>query len=820
MYKPAARSIPLFIFLCAPAYAIVNGQVVSTFGESLSGATLLISQPASEDEEERIAGALQTAGTETAGETSSIGVGVGYRFDRWNIQAGYTYLDEYTGYDLTIQPRWRNDAYTFRADIGYRFDWQADFDYALRDPVNYIDRYVANLDSSSELFRQPTVDFQAILDALEKPADGVPPADSSTLYGIVEDRLSAMEEFFDFLSSLTDYDEEEGLEGGLAVHATYEVPLDDTGAYTLPSDPAPGGYNFSAIHGADVWTHHIELAGDTDQFITNPVWRLPRYFAVCPELDLSAFDPQWNHGMLMRVDLAGGLPDDLEGVDPEAYGLSLDYKINEDFKIAAGYSYNESDLADGADSYSQLWDCPNVSLDYLYQVASAPPSDPYFDSRTGADGIRANQWAMQRIGLDSREEVWRLVDEATEPVVVAVIDTGIDLAHPDLDLAGIWRNRGEIPGNDQDDDGNGYIDDVIGWNFVEGHNNPYDLVGHGTHVAGTLVARSNNDRGIAGVNPSARVMVLKAMNDAGKGWGSSIGAAMMYAVHNGARIINLSLTYEGHADLLEPFFAYAAVRGVLVVVAAGNEGGDTGGFDPANQPGVLTVGATDADDRRAEFSNYGVEVDVAAPGVDVLGLRARNTDMMYRLQADRSGLDPGDNVVGEDGHYYLATGTSFAAPLVSGLASLVWSRNPGLSRGQVKRMIIQSARDAGDPGIDRFTGYGLVDAAAALRADKDFFVDAAISGVGLVQKGGAQFVQVQGTARADRFDGAWIELGVGENPDSFSRVSEVVASPVEDGVLADIEVKHFAGIKQATLRVLARHADGTIRESRFLLTLG
>ena len=145
-------------------------------------------------------------------------------------------------------------------------------------------------------------------------------------------------------------------------------------------------------------------------------------------------------------------------------------------------------------------------------------------------------------------------------------------------------------------------------------------------------------------------------------------------------------------------------------------------------------------------------------------------------------------------------------------------RSSGAS--QVRRMILQSARDIDTPGVDQFTGYGLLDAVAALKTDPEFFVAAHIEGVSVVQKDGAPHVRVTGSADADRFDRAWIEIGAGENPKKWTKVSRKIKKPVRNGTLDDLEAKHFGGAKQWTLRVITRHKNGKQRENRFLLKLG
>ena len=167
-------------------------------------------------------------------------------------------------------------------------------------------------------------------------------------------------------------------------------------------------------------------------------------------------------------------------------------------------------------------------------------NDPYFRANGSWGQPYPDQWALPRIGLTAdTDSAWNLLGESPQPVTVAVIDTGIDWNHLDLDWKNLWRNVDEIPDNDVDDDNNGYVDDIIGWDFYGRHNKPWDHDGHGTFVAGLIAATQNNDVGMAGINPHARIMVLKALNSFGHSRASYLAKAIVYAADNGARIINI-----------------------------------------------------------------------------------------------------------------------------------------------------------------------------------------------------------------------------------------------------------------------------------------
>lgn len=290
-----------------------------------------------------------------------------------------------------------------------------------------------------------------------------------------------------------------------------------------------------------------------------------------------------------------------------------------------------------------------VEPDYRIDVVGIP-DDPHF----------SKQWSLQNRltpGADVRVvEAWGL-HRGSKRIILAVIDTGIDYLHPDL-AANIWRNPGEIPGNNRDDDGNGFIDDIYGWSFAEGNADPIDRHYHGTHVAGIIGAVGNNGIGVAGIMHNASIMAVKALSDQGHGWSSGLIAAIYYAVDNGARVINASWGGGGRQQAMVDALAYAESRGVIFVAACGNNRRDTDAepFYPASYegPNVVSVGATDTKDTLAWFSNWGVQnVDIFAPGVEIFS------------------TVPG-------GEYAPETGTSMAAPIVTGALGLLVSFAPSM----------------------------------------------------------------------------------------------------------------------------------------------
>ena len=446
-------------------------------------------------------------------------------------------------------------------------------------------------------------------------------------------------------------------------------------------------------------------------------------------------------------------------------------------------------------------------------------NDPYFRGRGLWGQSFDDQWAIKRVGYtDDKKSAWAKAGSDLKPVTVAVVDTGLDWYHPDFAQESLWRNAKEVPDNGTDDDGNGYIDDVIGWNFIDNNNKPWDHDGHGTFVTGVIAAKSNNGVGIAGINPAARIMVLKALDAFGKGYASMVAEAITYAADNGARVINLSLGGRKLTKVEQLAVDHARAKGALLVVAAGNAAVEETDYSPGGLDGVITVTATDRRDRRAGFSNWGPHIDIAAPGVDVLSLRARNTDLLSYIRGVKYEL--GKGILGKDRAYYRASGTSFATPIVSGTLSLILSKSPGLSGEAARRMVLNSARDIETPGIDNYTGYGLLDAAAALSAKPDYFIESRIAGVQAVRVGGKVVLRVLGSADADQFANATIFLGKGQPPAKWFRVNVPITKPVKKGTLIDLPANLFKGSKRWTIRLVTEHKGGSTREVRFVLTLG
>ncbi len=318
-------------------------------------------------------------------------------------------------------------------------------------------------------------------------------------------------------------------------------------------------------------------------------------------------------------------------------------------------------------------------------VEYAEPNYIAHAARIPNDPSYSLQWGLATVGAPA---AWDVIT-GSEDIIIAVVDSGVDYTHPDLSSR-MWQNTGEIAGNGIDDDGNGYIDDVRGWNFLSRTNDPMDDYEHGTHVAGIAAAATDNLTGISGMTWKNKVMALKFLGSSGTGPISLSIEAVQYAVKNGAKIINNSYTGGGFLRSMYSTISAANEAGVLMICAAGNEynNNDSNPSYPANYglPNVISVGATDSTDGWAAFSNYGNTVHIAAPGKDILSTIPSN-------------------------RYVTRNGTSMAAPMVSGAAALLLGLNPQMTAAEVRTLLLNS--------VDiRSSLYGKVSTSGRLNVQK------------------------------------------------------------------------------------------------------
>lgn len=301
------------------------------------------------------------------------------------------------------------------------------------------------------------------------------------------------------------------------------------------------------------------------------------------------------------------------------------------------YVYRSDDAAARAKILADAQKNPDVAYaepDHIYHVTGTP-NDPDY----------SQQWDLPAIQMP---QAWGLTTGSSS-IVIASVDTGVNYNHADL--------AGQI---------------IKGPDYANNDSDPMDDNGHGTHTAGTMVALMNNGTGIAGIAPGCKLLAIKAMDSQGAGSTSNIAQGITYATQHGAKVINLSLGGTYDDQTLRNAIQQATQKGIVVVAAAGNDGNSQQNY-PACDPGVLAVGATDSSGGRAQYSNYGSWVPIAAPGSNILST--------YK-----------------DGGYETMDGTSMASPHVAAAAALVLSEHPSWTPDQVRQALVGSG--------DATSGFG------------------------------------------------------------------------------------------------------------------
>ena len=390
-----------------------------------------------------------------------------------------------------------------------------------------------------------------------------------------------------------------------------------------------------------------------------------------------------------------------------------------------------------------------VEYNYLRPTLADPitPNDPKYPE----------QWSLPLMKLP---QAWA-VEKGDRSVVIAIIDSGIDYRHDDL-APKVWINPREIPENGLDDDGNGYTDDIYGWDFtdapnlqaegdyIEGDNEPIDESGHGTHVAGIAGAMPNNGIGIAGVAWECPLMAIRAglsLGGSSRMQDDDSASAIVYAADSGASVINMSWGSEHRSFVIQDAIDYAYARGVVLVAAAGNSQKAAAIF-PAAYRKVIAVASTEQNQLRFYQSNFGASIDIGAPGNVILSTQINN-------------------------QYRLLTGTSMASSHVAGVAALILAKRPALTHEEVRHILINTTdpvyQEDSDALDERFVGAGTVNAERAL------FASGALQARILAPEtnsGGADSITIVGSAGGYKFHTWQLSYGESTVPTEFTPFTE------------------------------------------------
>jgi subtilisin family serine protease len=444
------------------------------------------------------------------------------------------------------------------------------------------------------------------------------------------------------------------------------------------------------------------------------------------------------------------------------------------------------DTANALQALAARADVLYAEPNYILQ-SSTVPNDPYFPEmsnlkNTGQQGTPGNDIAA--------EQAWDMTT-GSDSVVVGVVDTGMDIEHPDL-KDNIWRNTAEIPDNGIDDDGDGYVDDVNGWDFYNNDKTVFDspsIDAHGTHVAGTIGAVGNNGVGVVGVSWRVKLMPLKFLGSpSGTGTTSQAISALQYAKTMRDRGINIRAvnnSWGGRAfsQALLDVIGELNSAGILFVAAAGNDGMDNDSFPtyPAtfDVPNVISVGAEDSSYTRASFSNFGAEtVDIYAPGVDVL------------------------STIPEAG-YARRDGTSMAAPHVTGTAALICAARPGITLNQLRNSILFGSYIISQRTTKLVTTTHLKANGALLSAlENDSIPPAPVSDFRITFRSG-RHVELSWTATGDD--------GLSGGPAALYRISFVDANTAEDIPLLVGQTGSPGSPRQESVNIPYQHSNGKLK---------
>ena len=483
------------------------------------------------------------------------------------------------------------------------------------------------------------------------------------------------------------------------------------------------------------------------------------------------------------------------------------------------------------EALAALREQPEVEYAELNMIVhtQTAPNDTYYSSSGAWGQSFRDLWGLQSI---SAETAWDT--SQGDGVLIAVVDSGLDYNHEDI-ASNVWSNDGEVGldgnGNDKrtngiDDDGNGLIDDWRGWDFVTidgnpGDNDPMDNHGHGTHVSGTIGAIGNNELGVIGVAPHARIMAVKGLDANGSGSIEDLSSAIIYAADKGASVINLSWGGSGPTpQTLIDAISYAHnVKGAVVVAAAGNSNQDVGtqvnGFYPACIRDVIAVAAVNHLDAKASFSNFGAKIDVTAPGGGDTGAGVQPDRSILSLLSSQAGsamTGSGQLIVGTK--YLRQSGTSMASPHVAGVAALIRAQHPEFSPEQVRQTLRSGADDIGAVGFDTQFGYGRLNASRSLTITAPLAAEL-ISPAGTLS--GLSQVDVTGSVGGANLSSWRLEYGAGTAPSSWTLIT-TSSTTINAGTFA---TWNLSGINDGTytLHLVAQAQTGESYEDRLTVVL-
>ncbi len=431
-----------------------------------------------------------------------------------------------------------------------------------------------------------------------------------------------------------------------------------------------------------------------------------------------------------------------------------------------------------------LYAQPNYIME-TYRI----PNDPFYHSHGSWGQSYDDLWGLKNIHC---EDAWNITTGSSD-IIVAVVDTGIDYTHEDI-ADNIWINEDEIPDNGIDDDHDGFIDNIHGADFAYNDSDPMDGDGHGTHCAGIIGAIGNNSMGVVGVNWNVSIIAVKALDDAGCGYVDDLAEALCWAADQGAKVISNSWghPYRTPSDpIIEDAVRYAYNEDCILVFAAGNNNDKAEFYSPQNMEETITVGAIDPYDEKAYFSNWDEKVDVCAPGVDILSLRAKGTGNPIKI-------------VGEK--YYRSSGTSMSCPFVAGLCALILSTNSMLHYEDIKRILQDSSDDIRFPYIG-----GKINLHKAITYD---IAPAKISSPSRDTnvKGS---INIIGTASGKSFQYYIIEYGRGYHPVSWIEIKNSTYK-VENGILASLDTKNLED-GAYTIRLKVIYSNGTVEDTSWMV---